>query len=652
MDEPASLNASTGEGSPNDLSSAEQTELLEALNNEHMPELFSTRRPQNIASGFSSGVKTLFKGVGAGVGCLVALPVAGAVNDGAGGFVKGLAAGVAGAVALPVAATCVAGYQMVRGVYNTPEAVVSKAKGRAWDPYERKWVDYRPDQAIVVEKDFNANRTGFYDRLLKGARHDDSDQDGNEAAEDSADDYYNLVGVAKDATAEEIRRSYFKKARQLHPDRNPDDPEADEKFQELGRAYQVLSDPTLRKQYDQHGEEGVQHADLIEPSMFFSMLFGSAKFEPYIGQLALATVTSLGEDYSELAMERAKIDRLVALCKLLAVRLDERAKLGPEAFADKYRAEAKVLLKASFGDRMLLAIADAYKSGGHVAQGGFRGFGSRIRSSTRSFGFKLKAISAAAGAALAQYSVEKDMQKTVSERREHTREVKLRHAMEKTVKMSDVSDEDDLVMVDVVKSGQEAAAGDDGAQSSSTAGAAARGDESLAQSRDTHAVQEEAAVPHNDEGTGHADDGDNDSDEDEDEDDELTPEERAEMERLVTERSMPKALEALWAANLVDIDRTLKAVCRSVTRGDQYGLDRIEPSVRRARADALVHLAEVFESELATYVAQTASAAEQFARAAQATAARGHFGDDVDVDQMHATMAENLREQEADDSSA
>ena len=92
-----------------DLSSEQQQELMQALNSNAGPELFSTRRPQNFVSGLSSGLKSIGKGVGAGVGCLIGLPIAGAVNDGALGFCKGLAAGVLGAVALPVASTCVAG---------------------------------------------------------------------------------------------------------------------------------------------------------------------------------------------------------------------------------------------------------------------------------------------------------------------------------------------------------------------------------------------------------------------------------------------------------------------------------------------------------------------------------------------------------------
>ncbi|HIK55378.1 MAG TPA: J domain-containing protein [Synechococcales cyanobacterium M55_K2018_004] len=63
--------------------------------------------------------------------------------------------------------------------------------------------------------------------------------------------YYQLLGITKDATAEDIKRAYRKLARQYHPDLNPGNKEAEEKFKDIGEAYEVLSDPAKRAQYDQ-----------------------------------------------------------------------------------------------------------------------------------------------------------------------------------------------------------------------------------------------------------------------------------------------------------------------------------------------------------------------------------------------------------------
>ena len=70
-------------------------------------------------------------------------------------------------------------------------------------------------------------------------------------------DYYEVLGVEKGASAEEIKKAYRKSAMKYHPDRNPGDKEAEEKFKELGEAYEVLADDDKRARYDQFGHAGV-----------------------------------------------------------------------------------------------------------------------------------------------------------------------------------------------------------------------------------------------------------------------------------------------------------------------------------------------------------------------------------------------------------
>jgi len=71
-------------------------------------------------------------------------------------------------------------------------------------------------------------------------------------------DYYRILGVKRNADTNTIKKAYRKLAKTMHPDKNPDDPDANEKFQELGIAYEALRDPDTRKIYDQGGEEALQ----------------------------------------------------------------------------------------------------------------------------------------------------------------------------------------------------------------------------------------------------------------------------------------------------------------------------------------------------------------------------------------------------------
>ena len=73
-------------------------------------------------------------------------------------------------------------------------------------------------------------------------------------------DYYEVLGVPKDAPADEIKKAYRKLALQHHPDRNPDNPEAEAKFKEASEAYQVLSDDERRATYDRYGHAGLRGA--------------------------------------------------------------------------------------------------------------------------------------------------------------------------------------------------------------------------------------------------------------------------------------------------------------------------------------------------------------------------------------------------------
>lgn len=73
-------------------------------------------------------------------------------------------------------------------------------------------------------------------------------------------DYYEILGITKSATAEEIKKAYRKMALKFHPDKNPDDKEAESKFKEAAEAYEVLSNPDKKARYDQFGHQAFEGA--------------------------------------------------------------------------------------------------------------------------------------------------------------------------------------------------------------------------------------------------------------------------------------------------------------------------------------------------------------------------------------------------------
>ncbi|HBL77984.1 MAG: molecular chaperone DnaJ [Bacteroidetes bacterium GWF2_42_66] len=107
-------------------------------------------------------------------------------------------------------------------------------------------------------------------------------------------DFYEILEVSKTATAEEIKKAYRKKALQYHPDKNPNNKEAEEKFKEAAEAYEILSSPEKRKRYDQFGHAGMGNGsngfsgsghDMSMDDIFsmFGDIFGGGGFGGFSG---------------------------------------------------------------------------------------------------------------------------------------------------------------------------------------------------------------------------------------------------------------------------------------------------------------------------------------------------------------------------------
>ena len=144
------------------------------------------------------------------------------------------------------------------------EAQEAKEAGKIWDAKKKQWVFYFLDEEyeelLAKEKELGTQTSST---AAGGA-------DGGEERKVKDREYYDLLEVSTNASASDIKKAYYKKARVCHPDKNPNDPEAAAKFQLLGQAYNTLSNDQLRAHYDKNGksttgDNDVENAQNIDP---------------------------------------------------------------------------------------------------------------------------------------------------------------------------------------------------------------------------------------------------------------------------------------------------------------------------------------------------------------------------------------------------
>jgi len=126
--------------------------------------------------------------------------------------------------------------------------------------------------------------------------------------------FYDLLAVQPDASKDQIRKAYYKKAKACHPDKNPGDKEKEAEFKAVSEAYQVLFDEDARAKYDRLGKEGLSgEGNFADARDVFAAVFGGPEFEPYIGTLKMCAPVDekLQQDVEEAAaMLRARQEEL------------------------------------------------------------------------------------------------------------------------------------------------------------------------------------------------------------------------------------------------------------------------------------------------------------------------------------------------------
>jgi curved DNA-binding protein CbpA len=373
--------------------SKEVIQSEEAYHGDNIVQMFSSN-PKHLGCGLMTAGRDLTLGVTAGVASLVVAPVAGGKQDGVAGTLKGTGLGLGGLVAFPVAGVTSALFQVGKGLWNTPIALYHMAVDDAvWDKDAvdgAEWSSKSIQERLAI---FEGEREARYQQHQKGKINGIS-HDGKKSDKKDADvsemEFYEVLGILPTATEGAIKKAYYKQAMATHPDKHKDDPKAKLRFQAVGEAYQVLGNLESRAAYDKHGRKGVETDNFVNPAVLFSIMFGGEQLEPFIGQLAVATIAEAAADEKMLRasdLERAQRGRTLKLAVGMAEMVKPWLKDEKESFREGIRSTARKLSQQPFGLGMMEVMGKMYtlKSDQYTAMWGI-GVWYEVKESTQFLG--------------------------------------------------------------------------------------------------------------------------------------------------------------------------------------------------------------------------------------------------------------------------
>jgi len=264
-------------------------------------------RPKHLSDGLIKGGGAAALGVGAGVAALVILPVQGAKSKGVVGAACGALLGVGAFAGLTLLGVGAGVIQVGRGIYNTPDAINSKIKGKEWDSRTQRWIFYNlkeeadmvlgMDEKAYMEYMSNEGKVEMPVPELSGAGGEGADsQAPKKTKEVKETGLYDTLGIEPDATSGQVKKAYYKMAKQHHPDKNDGDESAKQRFQEISDAYVILMDEESRTNYDKNGRQAMGEQPKVDAKQFYAMMFGSEEFEPLIGKLNISAAMGVDDE--------------------------------------------------------------------------------------------------------------------------------------------------------------------------------------------------------------------------------------------------------------------------------------------------------------------------------------------------------------------
>jgi hypothetical protein len=340
--------------------------------------------PSNLLTGTTRGLASALLGSLFAVVVVVGAPIKGTLDGYAGGGIIGAFGGLTlgsiigaiggGVIAVGGALTCL--WQITFGLVRTPAAIVQGSLGKEWDEDTQEWIYY--DLEKDKEKILNLSDEEFIKQISQGnsmaqilgphetvTSESQIKDDGPRAKKNVQDRiFYDVLGVEPEATASEIKKAYYIKARESHPDRHPDDPTANAKFQKIGEAYQVLSDERLRAAYDSRGKDAVENQPKMDAGAMYAMIFGSENFEEIIGELQLAAqikamtdpTAHVSAEFFAFKQRKREVQCAVNLVRRLQTYVDGDV----DGFKEKMHREALELSESPLGGCLLALVGSIY----------------------------------------------------------------------------------------------------------------------------------------------------------------------------------------------------------------------------------------------------------------------------------------------------
>eukprot|EP01134_Creolimax_fragrantissima_P008432 CFRG8432T1 len=415
---------------------------------------------QNIAQGTGKGLLSIGGGALTGVGAIILGPVVGATVGakagasksenmvgkaaaGVGGGVVGVVGGLLGGATVGLIAI---GGGIAGGVSHLGHGVKNTFKSeKKEDRSSISGTDSDIAKALKMdEAAYVAERDAYLDNINKDF--------GVEEVEESLKDLprnkpvdnelYEILGVDYDATPNQIKKAYYKKAQITHPDKHPGDDTAAATFQKVGEAYQILGDPEKRSTYNQKGKEAaIQGLQVMDPALLFSVMFGNKAFVHLIGDIAHSMETSEDTAKSKEMMAVIQTRRESRLAKVLEARIAEYVatllkadedgsdhKKAEEEATAKLSASAKrevhVLSCEMFGKDLLNVIGYIYEKKGKMILGkhhtpiGLQGFFRGMQESGHMFKVKQRVWESAVNASIQEQKARAVGEETVDEAEE------------------------------------------------------------------------------------------------------------------------------------------------------------------------------------------------------------------------------------------